>query len=144
MVQIGVSAEDGVVESSETLQPPVRRRGGARSRAQKYSVFTALLLAYIIFVFIAYDVWAGTFNAVKVLALSIGGLLIAGAVIGWGKPVSLKQRLRKISPDVVTLIFGIMIMLVWAGIIEAFFSQYHEPVMPYPVDPAVPHADCHQ
>jgi hypothetical protein len=22
-------------------------------------------------------------------------------------------------------------MLVWAGIIEAFFSQYHEPVMPY-------------
>jgi hypothetical protein len=22
-------------------------------------------------------------------------------------------------------------MLVWAGIIEAFFSQYHEPVLPY-------------
>jgi hypothetical protein len=24
-------------------------------------------------------------------------------------------------------------MLVWAGIIEAFFSQYHEPVMPYQI-----------
>jgi hypothetical protein len=24
-------------------------------------------------------------------------------------------------------------MLLWAGIIEAFFSQYHEPVMPYAV-----------
>ena len=22
-------------------------------------------------------------------------------------------------------------MLVWAGIVEAFFSQYHEPVIPY-------------
>jgi hypothetical protein len=24
-------------------------------------------------------------------------------------------------------------MLIWAGIIEAFFSQYHEPVLPYAV-----------
>jgi hypothetical protein len=24
-------------------------------------------------------------------------------------------------------------MLVWAGIIESFFSQYHEPVVPYEV-----------
>jgi hypothetical protein len=31
----------------------------------------------------------------------------------------------------VTLIFGIAVMLTWAGIIEAFFSQYHEPVLPY-------------
>jgi hypothetical protein len=22
-------------------------------------------------------------------------------------------------------------MLIWAGIVEAFFSQYHEPVIPY-------------
>jgi hypothetical protein len=25
----------------------------------------------------------------------------------------------------------VALMLVWAGIIEAFFSQYHEPVLPY-------------
>jgi hypothetical protein len=24
-------------------------------------------------------------------------------------------------------------MLTWAGVIEAFFSQYHEPVLPYAV-----------
>jgi hypothetical protein len=28
---------------------------------------------------------------------------------------------------------GVALMLVWAGIIEAFFSQYHEPVMPYQI-----------
>jgi hypothetical protein len=32
---------------------------------------------------------------------------------------------------VVTLIFGVGLMLVWAGFIEAFLSQYHEPVIPY-------------
>ncbi len=30
-----------------------------------------------------------------------------------------------------TLIGGVALMLVWAGIVEAFFSQYHEPVLPY-------------
>ena len=30
-----------------------------------------------------------------------------------------------------TLAFGFSIMLVWAGIIESFLSQYHEPVIPY-------------
>jgi hypothetical protein len=29
--------------------------------------------------------------------------------------------------------FGVALMLIWAGIIEAFFSQYHEPVIPYAV-----------
>jgi hypothetical protein len=43
------------------------------------------------------------------------------------------MRFRKISADLVTLIFGIAVMLTWAGIIEAFFSQYHEPVLPYEV-----------
>ena len=43
------------------------------------------------------------------------------------------MRLRKISNDLVTLIFGVSLMLVWAGSIEAFFSQYHEPILPYAV-----------
>jgi hypothetical protein len=34
---------------------------------------------------------------------------------------------------VVTLCFGAALMLVWAGIVEAFLSQYHEPVIPYVV-----------
>jgi hypothetical protein len=41
------------------------------------------------------------------------------------------ERLRAISGDLVTLILGVALMLVWAGLIEAFFSQYHQPVMPY-------------
>ena len=43
----------------------------------------------------------------------------------------LRQRLRNVAPDLIALIFGLAIMLVWAGLIEAFFSQWHEPVMPY-------------
>jgi hypothetical protein len=28
---------------------------------------------------------------------------------------------------------GASVLLVWAGIVESFFSQYHEPVLPYAV-----------
>ncbi|MCP4625112.1 MAG: stage II sporulation protein M [bacterium] len=80
--------------------------------------------------------WLLPHGAVEIPAIILAGqagLVLAGALIGWGKPVSLKMRLRKISGDLVTLICGIAIMLVWAGIIEAFFSQYHEPVIPYAV-----------
>ena len=59
------------------------------------------------------------------------GFVLAGALIGWGNRVSLKARFREISGDLVTLIFGVAIMLVWAGIVEAFLSQYHEPVISY-------------
>ena len=46
-----------------------------------------------------------------------------------------RVRLREAAPDVVTLCFGAALMLVWAGngTVEAFFSQYHEPVIPYAV-----------
>jgi len=80
--------------------------------------------------------WLLPHGAVEIPAIILAGqagLVLAGALIGWGKPISLKARLRKISGDLVTLIFGIAVMLTWAGIIEAFFSQYHEPVMPYAV-----------
>jgi hypothetical protein len=41
--------------------------------------------------------------------------------------------LKIVGPDLVTLIGGVAVMLVWAGIIESFFSQYHEPLVPYAV-----------
>jgi hypothetical protein len=41
--------------------------------------------------------------------------------------------LRAILGDLVTLIFGVAILLAWAGFVEAFLSQYHEPVIPYSV-----------
>ena len=73
----------------------------------------------------------GVVELPAILLAGQSGLVLAGALIGWGKSISLKTRLRKISSDLVTLIMGVAVMLIWAGIIEAFFSQYHEPVIPY-------------
>ncbi|MEJ2731218.1 MAG: stage II sporulation protein M [Deltaproteobacteria bacterium] len=75
----------------------------------------------------------GVVEIPAILLAGQAGIVLAGALIGWGRPISLRMRLRKISNDLVTLISGVALMLVWAGIIEAFFSQYHEPVMPYTV-----------
>ena len=80
--------------------------------------------------------WLLPHGAIEIPAIILAGqsgLVLAGALIGWGKPISLKMRLRKISADLTTLIFGVAVMLIWAGIVEAFFSQYHEPVLPYEV-----------
>ena len=80
--------------------------------------------------------WLLPHGAIEIPAILLAGqagIVLAGALIGWSKPISLRMRLRKISTDLVTLIFGVALMLVWAGIIESFFSQYHEPVMPYSV-----------
>ena len=73
----------------------------------------------------------GSVEIPAILLAGQAGIVLAGALIGWDKPVSLKARLRFITKDLVTLIAGVALMLVWAGIIEAFFSQYHEPVIPY-------------
>jgi uncharacterized membrane protein SpoIIM required for sporulation len=78
--------------------------------------------------------WLLPHGAVELPAIILAGqagLVLAGALIGWGDPISLSSRLRSISRDLVILIVGVFIMLVWAGIIEAFLSQYHEPVIPY-------------
>lgn len=73
----------------------------------------------------------GSFEIPAILIAGQAGLMLGGAIIGWGGRKSMRQRLREISPDIVTLIFGVAILLIWAGIVESFFSQYHEPVIPY-------------
>ena len=45
--------------------------------------------------------------------------------------IPLGQRLRLVRSDLAMLVFGSAMMLVWAGIIESFLSQYHKPVLPY-------------
>ena len=75
----------------------------------------------------------GVIEIPAILLAGQAGIVLAGALIGWGKPISLRMRLRKISKDLASLIFGVALMLVWAGIVEAFFSQYHEPVLPYSI-----------
>jgi len=78
--------------------------------------------------------WLLPHGVVEIPAILIAGqagLILALALIGWGKRISLKTRLREVSQDLVTLIFGVGLLLVWAGFVEAFLSQYHEPVIPY-------------
>jgi len=73
----------------------------------------------------------GSIEIPAILLAGQAGLVLASAIIGWGRPLTLRARLREVAPDLVTLIGGVAVMLVWAGIIESFFSQYHEPVLPY-------------
>jgi uncharacterized membrane protein SpoIIM required for sporulation len=78
--------------------------------------------------------WLLPHGVIEIPAILVGGqtgFVIAYALIGWGSRVSRTERLRAISGDVVTLAGGAALMLVWAGIVEAFLSQYHEPVIPY-------------
>lgn len=73
----------------------------------------------------------GSFEIPAILIAGQAGLLLGRAMIGTGRSHSLRQRLRSISNDLVVLIFGVGVMLMWAGFVESFFSQYHQPVIPY-------------
>lgn len=73
----------------------------------------------------------GVIEIPSILIAGQGGLLLGKALIGYGDRASLNDRLRGIGPDLMALICGFMVMLVWAGIIESFLSQYHEPFIHY-------------
>lgn len=75
----------------------------------------------------------GVIEIPAILLAGQGGLILASALIGRESGLPLGQRLRLVWSDLVTLMGGVAIMLVWAGLVEGLFSQYHEPVLPYPV-----------
>ncbi len=80
--------------------------------------------------------WLLPHGVVEIPAILVGGqagFVLAGALLGRGQRERLAARLRGVMPDVATLALGAALMLVWAGVVEAFFSQYHEPVLPYAV-----------
>lgn len=80
--------------------------------------------------------WLLPHGAIEIPAILLAGqagFILAGALIGWGQRLSLKTRLQQVFGDLVTLLLGLALMLVWAGIVEAFLSQYHAPVLPYSV-----------
>jgi uncharacterized membrane protein SpoIIM required for sporulation len=66
-----------------------------------------------------------------ILLAGQGGLLLGSTLLFSKNRMSLAERLRSVRSDLVTLISGVAIMLVWAGIIESFLSQYHEPIISY-------------
>ncbi|PWT91576.1 MAG: hypothetical protein C5B54_05045 [Acidobacteria bacterium] len=73
----------------------------------------------------------GVIEIPAILIAGQAGLLLARALIGYGNRATLRTRLRNAAPDLFTLISGVGLLLVWAGTIESFLSQYHEPVIPY-------------
>lgn len=80
--------------------------------------------------------WLLPHGVVEIPAMLIGGqagFVLAGAMLRGGKRQRLADRMRGVMPDLVTLCFGSALLLVWAGVIEAFLSQYHEPIIPYAV-----------
>ena len=80
--------------------------------------------------------WLLPHGSVEIPAFLIAaqaGFVLGGALIGRGTSAPMADRLRLVAPDLATLIGGVAILLVWAGVIESFFSQYHEPVLPYAV-----------
>lgn len=70
-------------------------------------------------------------------AIFIGGqagLVLGRAMFGWGTNLRLRQRLARIRPDLINLVGGAAVMLIWAGIVESFLSQYHGPsVYPFKI-----------
>jgi uncharacterized membrane protein SpoIIM required for sporulation len=78
--------------------------------------------------------WLLPHGVVEIPAILIAGqagLLLGQALIGWNSKENIHQRLRSVTGALVTLISGAALLLIWAGLVEAFFSQYHEPVLPY-------------
>ena len=78
--------------------------------------------------------WLLPHGSVEIPAVLLGGqagFMLAGAIIGWGDRTSRAERLRAVAHDLFAIVAGAAAMLVWAGLVEAFISQYHRPVLPY-------------
>ena len=71
----------------------------------------------------AFEIWA-------ILIAGQAGFLIAKSLLKSGR-YSRMAQLSMAGRDILTLFFGLSSLLVWAGIVEAFFSQYHMPIIPY-------------
>ena len=75
----------------------------------------------------------GSVEIPSILLAGQGGFLIGRTLLIAKGRKSLGERLREIRGDLVVLISGIAVLLIWAGIIESFMSQYHAPILPYSV-----------
>jgi uncharacterized membrane protein SpoIIM required for sporulation len=73
----------------------------------------------------------GSFELPAIFIGGQAGLVLARAMFGRGDRLPLAARLRVVAPDVATLIGGAAVLLVWAGIVESYFSQYHQPRLSY-------------
>jgi uncharacterized membrane protein SpoIIM required for sporulation len=141
VAQAGEIAERAPTFSTQLMTHNTKVALTALALGFLWGVFTSVVLFYngVILGFVSYDYIAdgqGTFLAAwllphgvpELMAIFIGGqagLVLARAVIGHGTGLPLRHRLRLVRDDLATLAGGLAVMLVYAGLIEAFLSQYH-------------------
>lgn len=69
----------------------------------------------------------GVFEIPSILIAGQAGFYLARLLLHRREDRNLRQSMR----EWLVLVTGLAMMLVWAGIMEAFFSQHHAPVLPY-------------
>lgn len=74
---MGAVVGDG--EQPDVGRSTPRRPAGA-SLSRRYSLFTGFLLSYVVFLFVAFDVWSRAFSPVKTFILALAVFLIAAAI----------------------------------------------------------------
>lgn len=98
--------------------------------------YNGILIGVVMFDYIAdgqgvfLTAWLLPHGSFELPAIFVGGqcgLVIARTMFGWGTNLKLRQRFARIRSDLLTLIGGAALLLVWAGIVESFLSQYHAP-----------------
>lgn len=79
--------------------------------------------------------WLLPHGSIEIPAIIIAGQagIMLGDCILRPRGGTRRERLKSRAADISTLIGGVAVLLVWAGVVESFFSQYHEPVLPYAV-----------
>jgi uncharacterized membrane protein SpoIIM required for sporulation len=79
----------------------------------------------------------GVFEIPSILIAGQAGFYLARLLLHRRENRNLRESMR----EWLVLIAGLAMMLVWAGIMEAFFSQHHAPVLPYGFKVAVAGAE---
>ena len=79
----------------------------------------------------------GVFEIPSILIAGQAGFYLARLLLHRREDRNVRQSMR----EWLVLVAGLAMMLVWAGIMEAFFSQYHAPVLPYGFKVAVAAAE---
>lgn len=71
----------------------------------------------------------GVLEIPAILISAQAGLVLAGCLL---RPRGERSAaLRRYGPDLIHLTGGVAVMLIWAGIVEAFLSQHHAPALSY-------------
>lgn len=69
----------------------------------------------------------GAFEIPSILIAGQAGFYLARLLLRRREDRNMRQSIR----EWLLLVAGLALMLVWAGLMEAFFSQHHAPVLPY-------------